>query len=62
MPNLSRYSIVISVLMIIVSLINLTLNIESKGHYFGNGVVFGIGLTVLFNQIIKIRQLKNKVK
>lgn len=31
-----------------VSLFNFMLTIESKGHYFANGVLLGIGLSILF--------------
>ncbi|HMN04260.1 MAG TPA: hypothetical protein PKD45_00920 [Flavobacteriales bacterium] len=40
----------------ILSLFNFTLAIDSKGHYFGNGIVFGIGVSIM---VRKIRQLTN---
>ncbi|HRP90105.1 MAG TPA: hypothetical protein PKX92_08700 [Edaphocola sp.] len=46
---------IISILMIIVSLFNLTLDIEQKGHYFGNGIICGIGATLLILEFLKSR-------
>lgn len=37
----------IGIAMCALSLFNFTLSIDSKGHYFGNGIVFGIGLSIL---------------
>lgn len=37
----------IGIAMCALALFNFTLPIDNKGHYFGNGVVFGIGLSIL---------------
>lgn len=52
--------IAIGIILVAVSLFNLTLDIANKGHYFGNGVICGIGLSTIVIQISKLRKLKKK--
>ncbi|MBN9349825.1 MAG: hypothetical protein J0H55_03995 [Chitinophagaceae bacterium] len=51
----------IGIILIVAAIFNLNMDINNKGHYFGNGIVCGIGLSVIVTQILKIRKLKNKI-
>ena len=48
--------IAVGLLLIAAAIFNFTLNIENKGHYFGNGVICGIGISVIVAQILKLRK------
>lgn len=48
------------VILIALSVFNFTLKIDNKGHYFGNGVICGIGLSVIVVQILKLKKLKSR--
>ncbi|MBW7839544.1 MAG: hypothetical protein H3C36_07885 [Chitinophagaceae bacterium] len=50
--------IAVGLVLIAAAIFNFTLNIENKGHYFGNGVVCGIGISVIVVQILKMRKGK----
>jgi hypothetical protein len=54
--------IAFGVLLIILSLFNISLNIDSKGHYFGNGVMCGIGLSLIIFQVKQLKKNNNKKK
>lgn len=51
--------IAIGIILIAASLLNFTMDIDNRGHYFGNGVLCGIGLSVVVTQIIKRGKLRN---
>lgn len=51
--------IAIGIILIIVAIFNLNLNIDNKGHYFGNGIVCGIGLSIAATQLLKFRRAGN---
>lgn len=44
----------------VLALFNFTLTIDSKGHYFGNGIVFGIGLSILVRQAMQLAKARRK--
>lgn len=50
--------IVLGIVLIAIALFDTSLKIENKGHYFGNGVIAGIGISVLIVQILKIRRAR----
>lgn len=33
---------------------NFTLEIDNKGHYFVNGIICGVGLSIVITQVLKI--------
>ncbi len=53
---MKKHYLFLSVVLIAMSLFNLTLDIDSRGHYFGNGIVCGLGLSMLVNQLKKWKQ------
>lgn len=53
--------IAISIILISAALFNFNMTIDNKGHYFGNGIVCGIGLSILVTQFLKFKKLKNKI-
>ncbi|HRN72393.1 MAG TPA: hypothetical protein PLM81_04645 [Ginsengibacter sp.] len=48
--------IAVGLVLIAAAIFNFTLDIENKGHYFGNGVICGIGISVIVAQILKLRK------
>ncbi|MCO6496197.1 MAG: hypothetical protein J5I50_00905 [Chitinophagaceae bacterium] len=50
--------IAVGILMMIAALVNFNLDIDNKGHFFGNGVIFGIGISLIVAQILKMRKAK----
>ncbi len=48
--------IILGILLIAASIFNFTLKVENNGHYFGNGILCGIGLSVIVMQIKKPRK------
>ncbi|GAB1396300.1 MAG TPA: hypothetical protein PKN57_03385 [Saprospiraceae bacterium] len=53
---MKKHYLFLSVVLIAMSLFNLTLDIDSRGHYFGNGIVCGLGLSMLVIQLKKWNQ------
>lgn len=51
-------SLGLSMLIIAYAIRNFSLNIDNKGHYFGNGILCGIGISLLVVQLLNIK--KNK--
>ncbi|HQP76746.1 MAG TPA: hypothetical protein PL069_05015 [Saprospiraceae bacterium] len=48
----------ISVLIIAFSINNLTLDIDNRGHYIGNGILCGIGISIFVTQMLRL--IRNK--
>lgn len=46
----------LGVVLMAVSFYNFTFKIDNKGHYFGNGIICGIGLSILVVQFLKRRK------
>lgn len=42
------------------SMVSATLKIDTTWHYFGNGVLFGIGLAMVFNCLLKVLKSKKQ--
>lgn len=38
------------------AIINFTFEIDNKGHYFVNGIICGVGLSITVLQILRIRK------
>lgn len=51
-------SLGLSMLFIAFTIRNFSLNIDNKGHYFANGILCGIGISLLVVQLLKFK--KNK--
>ncbi len=43
-----------------IGLFGLTLDIDKVGHYFGNGALFGIGVSLIGSEVAKIGKKKIK--
>lgn len=48
----------VGLILIAVSLFNFSMDVDNKGHYFGNGLICGIGLSTIVTQVLKLRKLK----
>ncbi|MBS1630935.1 MAG: hypothetical protein KF825_08355 [Ferruginibacter sp.] len=48
----------LSVIFIAFAIRNFSLDIDNNGHYFGNGILCGIGISLLVVQLLNIK--KNK--
>lgn len=51
-------SLGLSILLIAFTIRNFNLDVDNKGHYFGNGILCGIGISLLVVQLLNIK--KNK--
>lgn len=52
------FFILLGLAMMAGGLFGLTLKIDVHMHYFGNGVIFGVGLSILINSIIRLKRKK----
>ncbi|MBS1747103.1 MAG: hypothetical protein JST21_13110 [Bacteroidetes bacterium] len=52
----------LSIFFIAFTIRNFTLDVDNKGHYFGNGILCGIGLSLLVVQLLKIKKNKKADK
>lgn len=56
----SNYKLIgLSMILIAFAIRNFTLDIDNKGHYFGNGILCGVGISLLVVQLLKIRKNQN---
>lgn len=51
--------LVLGLVMTLFSLNNFRFEIDNKGHYFVNGIICGVGLSVMVVQIIRLRRQKS---
>lgn len=55
----SKYLLIgLSILLIAFAIRNFSLDIDSRGHYFGNGILCGIGISLLVVQLLKLRKIQ----
>lgn len=50
--------IVLGTALMVFAIYNFTFEIDNKGHYFVNGIICGVGLSVIVVQLIKIKKIK----
>ncbi len=46
----------LGVVLAVFAIYNFSLDINSKGHYFVNGIICGVGLSMIAVQLLKLRQ------
>lgn len=52
--------LIAGIAVMISSMVSATLKIDTTWHYFGNGVLFGIGLAMVFNCLLKVLKSKKQ--
>ncbi len=46
----------LGVVLAVFAIYNFSLDINSKGHYFVNGIICGVGLSMIAVQLLKLRK------
>lgn len=50
--------IALGIVLMVFSIYNFTFEIDNKGHYFVNGIICGVGLSVIVVQLLRIKKLR----
>jgi len=48
----------IGLLLIVIALFDFSLKVDNKGHYFVNGILCGIGSSMMVVHFLKLKKLK----
>lgn len=54
----NKIYIVLGIALAALTINNFTLEIDNKGHYFVNGIICGVGLSVVVVQLLRLRKMK----
>ncbi len=52
--------IILSVVLLAISLVGFSLEIDSHGHYFANGIICGTSIWLMISQVKKLQKQKTE--